>query len=812
MAVMELWRRRDLEGTVKTEYIDGNFFTQDSVGNRVGVKVYKDGAEVALTGSVTGYCVLPSGETVSVAGTRSGNQASILVPQSALAYTGPLGITLKLVDGNTITTLMSIIVVVYRSKTDTVITPSSQIITDWANQIAAALQEVEDASAAQDEKIADLKSAIVNAASFDFVSAPITTKSLNGITWTANNTQRTIDVNGTATQLTIYVLLESISSLPSGILPGKTYKVKYNTTDPNVLMQVLMFMNGSQDAANAQGASFTADGSVTIPSGCTGITIRFRVASGVTVNHATLSSFGFFSAESNATLEETIHFNATEYGAINVLENYKIAGKTENGITWVQNSDGTITATGTATADAACAVFAKARELPPDLVPGGMYFVRRTGADVLMSIREYVNGVSDRFTIITEDTEYIFGENISGVAVYLRVSNGTEVNETVKPELFTALPNKDIEKLFIDQKYNSYNAVNYKRKTSSRTHNGITFRWNKDLSCNVSGTASGTAFMRFMGAPEYIPEPFQAGSVIKIIHNNPDIAVHVATYKSGTVLSSIFAYSDTLFYIEKDATGIEFRLRVASGKTVNALVKPVILNTLPVADLSSTIYELTTTQNKIMQCAATYYRMSELDYFTYGPDSALKYDVVNPTQIHCGCLTTLVAGGCPYYSSRYISENIENKMYTAGYGFDFCWYSLMRARAGDAAEIAYIGADHVNWMPEQLMRLELFKTSNQLAKALERWDMIIDIDDGTTLNTDAVEIGDIMLYGTYRNEDEDHEIRGGYYITHCDTVITIKNGVPIIMSAGATPLSVRPLTRGSFDRVFCARVPLVFTY
>ena len=162
MAVMELWRRRDLEGAVKTEYVDGNFFTQDSVGNLVGVKVYSNGAEVALTGSVTGYCVLPSGETVSVAGTRSGNQASILVPQSALAYTGPLGITLKLIDSNTITTLMSIIVVVYRSKTDTVITPSSQIITDWANQISAALQEVEDASAAQDAKIADLKSAITH--------------------------------------------------------------------------------------------------------------------------------------------------------------------------------------------------------------------------------------------------------------------------------------------------------------------------------------------------------------------------------------------------------------------------------------------------------------------------------------------------------------------------------------------------------------------------------------------------------------------------------------------------------------------------
>ena len=197
MAVMELWRRRDLEGTVKPEYIDGNFFTQDSVGNLVGVKCYKDGAEVALTGSVTGYCVLPSGETVSVAGTRSGNQASILVPQSALAYTGPLGITLKLIDGNTITTLMRIIVVVYRSKTDTVITPSSQIITDWANQISAALQEVEDASAEQDAKIADLKSALDNAGINQIIKSGSKTDSYRGIDVSVKGDE--ITVNGTAT-------------------------------------------------------------------------------------------------------------------------------------------------------------------------------------------------------------------------------------------------------------------------------------------------------------------------------------------------------------------------------------------------------------------------------------------------------------------------------------------------------------------------------------------------------------------------------------------------------------------------------------
>ena len=306
MAVMELWRRRDLEGAVKTEYVDGNFFNQDNAGNRVGVKVYKDGAEVALTGSVTGYCVLPSGETVSVAGTRSGNQASILVPQSALAYTGPLGITLKLVDGNTITTLMSIIVVVYRSKTDTVITPSSQIITDWANQISAALQEVEDASAAQDVKIADLKSAIVKYNSFDLldgipVSKNDTTYRGIAFAWDAEKTN--CSVSGTATGLCLYILNESLSSVPSPFEAGKSYNLTYQTDNSDIIFQVLTYLNGDQSNPSVQ--MFVSDGVFTIPSDCTGLTFRLRIASGVTISNATIS-VAVMNALSNDDLDSKI--------------------------------------------------------------------------------------------------------------------------------------------------------------------------------------------------------------------------------------------------------------------------------------------------------------------------------------------------------------------------------------------------------------------------------------------------------------------------------------------------------------------------
>ena len=145
MARIETWLEQDLNTPVKPYYLKGNVFNLDNVGNLIGVKVYNNGSSVTLSGSVTGYCVLADGTTVSVTGTRSGNSASITLPQSALSVPGMIGIAIKLIDGSTITTLAVVVATVYVSRTDTVITPSQQVITDWSNSINAALQNVENA-------------------------------------------------------------------------------------------------------------------------------------------------------------------------------------------------------------------------------------------------------------------------------------------------------------------------------------------------------------------------------------------------------------------------------------------------------------------------------------------------------------------------------------------------------------------------------------------------------------------------------------------------------------------------------------------
>lgn len=160
MAKIECWFKQDLKSPVKAQTLNGNVFTLDNVGSLIGVEVYDNGVPASLSGSVNGYIILPDETTVSVAGTRSDNKLSINLPQSALAIPGFIKIAVKLTNSSEITTMLAVVATVVKSRTDTIITPSQQIITDWSQQIAAEMQAVEDASAAQDEKISDLKTAL----------------------------------------------------------------------------------------------------------------------------------------------------------------------------------------------------------------------------------------------------------------------------------------------------------------------------------------------------------------------------------------------------------------------------------------------------------------------------------------------------------------------------------------------------------------------------------------------------------------------------------------------------------------------------
>lgn len=146
MAVIETWFTQDLQMPVKVQYIDGNLFSHNGGGNRIGVIVTNNGSPVNLSGSVSGYAVLSDGTTVPCTGTRSGNQASILIPPAAYVP-GSIMISIFLTDGSTVTTLLALSSSVIMTRTNTQVDPGS-VVTDWTNTINAAMQAVTDASVA----------------------------------------------------------------------------------------------------------------------------------------------------------------------------------------------------------------------------------------------------------------------------------------------------------------------------------------------------------------------------------------------------------------------------------------------------------------------------------------------------------------------------------------------------------------------------------------------------------------------------------------------------------------------------------------
>lgn len=144
MAQIETWFEQDLKKPVAVHKLD-SVFSQDAKGNLIGVKVFNDGVAVALTDSITGYCVLADGSTVPVSGSRSGNQASIVLPASAYNVLGPIMITVKNTGSDYATTLCAVAGLVVRSRTGSQVDPGS-VVTDWTNQISAQLQAVQTAA------------------------------------------------------------------------------------------------------------------------------------------------------------------------------------------------------------------------------------------------------------------------------------------------------------------------------------------------------------------------------------------------------------------------------------------------------------------------------------------------------------------------------------------------------------------------------------------------------------------------------------------------------------------------------------------
>lgn len=193
-----------------------------------------------------------------------------------------------------------------------------------------------------------------------------TSYELNGITYTVNEADGTIAVNGTATKESDFRLINPYE--PSGrktLELGQTYTLSDSVNQPNgigyqapVYFQFVRIDTTKNDfnygiSTNYGNMTWTASDANLLQYG-----IRIVVRSGVTADNVVMKPMLEIGAiahsyepttESNVNLKEAVKGLVTPQGKNLISYPYTSKEGTGNGITWTVNDDGTITADGTAT-------------------------------------------------------------------------------------------------------------------------------------------------------------------------------------------------------------------------------------------------------------------------------------------------------------------------------------------------------------------------------------------------------------------------------------------------------------------------------
>ena len=109
MAQFKQWFDQDFTEEIKVRHCESVMFTGDDNGAVVGVCLYENGAPYSAGGTVTGAVKRSDGGLVALAGTLSGNAASVVIPAAALACPGPIGVHIILTQGGSTTTVLKAI-------------------------------------------------------------------------------------------------------------------------------------------------------------------------------------------------------------------------------------------------------------------------------------------------------------------------------------------------------------------------------------------------------------------------------------------------------------------------------------------------------------------------------------------------------------------------------------------------------------------------------------------------------------------------------------------------------------------------------
>lgn len=211
-------------------------------------------------------------------------------------------------------------------------------------------------------------------------------------------------------------------------------------------------------------------------------------------------------------------------------------------------------------------------------------------------------------------------------------------------------------------------------QVTDETKNGVTFTYNNDGGCTVSGTASSETVKNFYLDREHLPSWMHRGDVFTAHSSQQtDVAVEIWFYKNEEYLIgwNMHSIGNLTFTVPADADGFMMRLRVPVGTTVNRTVSYSLIKGRPNSDLENAIIyrgAFSGSANNITQTG--WYRISEMT------DVPTSYGMMFHLNLTGSVKMQLVfkLRGYGYYC----------RCYTAGQWFP--WFSMEKAER----EIRYL--------------------------------------------------------------------------------------------------------------------------
>lgn len=371
-------------GNIHRSFAKHSIGSGDAAANRFGVRVFRNGEPVILTGA-TCEGFFRQGNNAPIAltdyGTVSGNVAYVTLPQACYNYEGQYVLAIKLVSSSVTGTMRIVDGMVDNTGSDAAVAPTESIPT--YQEILAVYEDMIEVKEgcvlfnAEQELSGTQQSRArgnINAAGMDTVTKlsqdtagvpvrnliddyPAADQTKYGIelSKTASGTFHLEGTKGTPTGTQEFVLYRNASSIPTNMKKGIEYEVFISAGDAFVWFSAY-FNNTTQSSETLYRSSRPLDGEESakfiIPEDCTGmgITIRFDDAASfdedVIIYLVEKASITKRRAITNAIIEIADQ-NAMIETIPNIMADYSLTTRTVNGVKGTKVGDNSYLITGT---------------------------------------------------------------------------------------------------------------------------------------------------------------------------------------------------------------------------------------------------------------------------------------------------------------------------------------------------------------------------------------------------------------------------------------------------------------------------------